>query len=95
MMKVSNKFKITSKTDKDNKKQLLEAQLCQINGITQAKAHAIVKNYQSITELIDTIENLGKEEFAKTELIVGVGVSSRKTKIGNAISEKLFQMFCK
>lgn len=95
MMKVSNKFKMTTKNDKDNKKQLFEAQLCQINGITQAKAHAIVKKYQSVTELIDAIESVGKEEFARTELIVGVGVSSRQTKIGNSISEKLYQLFCK
>ena len=94
MMKVSNKFKITSKDDTINKKLLLEAQLCQISGVTEAKARAITKLYPDLGLLMDGMEMIGKDRFAEVEIVVGVGVRAKKGRIGGSISKKLFELFC-
>ena len=94
MMKVGNKFKITSKDDKTNKKVLLEAQLSQISGVTEAKARAITKVYPDLGLLIDEMEMIGRDRFAEVEIVIGVGVRAKRGRIGGAISRKMFELFC-
>ena len=80
--------------DKENRKCLLEAQLCQISGITEQKARAITKNYPTLNDLIIELESKGVDNFAKIEITVGVGVRQKQTNVGLGIAKKLYDLYC-
>ena len=42
--------------------------------------------------LIEEMEELGQETFGNIEIITGAGVRAKKSKIGQAISKKMFDL---
>lgn len=65
----------------------------QISGISEQVAYAIAELYPTINSLYQVYKHPNLTQKDKQELLKNIAVPGRSSKVGNATSMKVYQMF--